>query len=216
MRLSEARAPVDASDLDGEVAKAAGTAVHRVLEQLRFEPDLRAELARHAERAPRAARAARLAARRVLTALERAQSLLGQVAQASFAAQLVQLRDHVIARELPVLLPADADGDGPVGFVAGAIDLLFRDPATGEIVIVDYKTDRVENGAALERPRGVTQGRLRTTAGRSRRRSIFPDCRASNCGSCTRAPSCASVDTRAKPTLAWLFSTRLAARGGAS
>ena len=48
-----------------------------------------------------------------------------------------------------MLLPAEPDGDGPVGFVAGAIDLLYRDPATNEFVVVDYKTDRVEGEAAL-------------------------------------------------------------------
>jgi ATP-dependent exoDNAse (exonuclease V) beta subunit len=36
-----------------------------------------------------------------------------------------------------------------VGFVAGAIDLVHRDPATGELVVVDYKTDRVETDAEI-------------------------------------------------------------------
>jgi len=54
-----------------------------------------------------------------------------------------------LARELPVLLPPP-DGDiGPVGFVAGAVDLLYRDPASGALVVADYKTDAVERPAEL-------------------------------------------------------------------
>ena len=71
------------------------------------------------------------------------------MAAGPFAARLAALREHVIARELPLLLPAEPGGEGPVGFVSGAIDLLYRDPATGEFVIADYKTDRVEADAAL-------------------------------------------------------------------
>ena len=59
------------------------------------------------------------------------------------------LRDAVIARELPVLLRPDPEGEGAVGFVAGSIDLLYRDPASGELVIADYKSDRVEGAAKL-------------------------------------------------------------------
>jgi hypothetical protein len=33
--------------------------------------------------------------------------------------------------------------------VAGAIDLVYRDPATGELVVVDYKTDRIETKAEI-------------------------------------------------------------------
>ena len=46
----------------------------------------------------------------------------------------------MVARELPVLLPPESD-DGALGFVAGSIDLVLRDPASGEWTVVDYKTD---------------------------------------------------------------------------
>ena len=135
-------------DLDAEVARAAGTAVHRVLEDLRLDVDLHEELARQQERLP--ALLEPLAPPRArVAALERACSLLGRLGQGPLAAQLARLRDVVIARELPVLLPAEPHGDGAVGFVSGAIDLLYRDPATDEFVVVDYKTDRVEGEAAL-------------------------------------------------------------------
>jgi len=140
--------PAPVRDHEVEIAKAAGTAVHRVLEDLRFEAPLDAELARQRERLPALleplvppdARSA---------ALDRARELLARLAEPPLAARLAALVDCVIARELPVLLPADSEGAGPVGFVAGAIDLLYRDPVTGEIVVADYKTDRVEGEAAL-------------------------------------------------------------------
>jgi ATP-dependent exoDNAse (exonuclease V) beta subunit len=126
----------------------AGTAVHRVLEDLRLGADLASELARQRDRlpglvdgeAPGPVRAA---------ALARAQALLAKLAAGPFAARLAALEPHVVARELPVLLPPEPDGEGPVGCVAGAIDLLYREPATGELVVVDYKTDAVEGEAAL-------------------------------------------------------------------
>ena len=63
-----------------------------------------------------------------------------------------------MARELPVwaapagdtpLEPVGFDVGDPVGFVAGAIDLLYRDPESGALVVADYKTDAVA-GVALE------------------------------------------------------------------
>ncbi len=42
-----------------------------------------------------------------------------------------------------MLAPA-RDGGEAIDFLAGAIDLLYRDPADDRWVIVDYKTDRVE------------------------------------------------------------------------
>ena len=36
-----------------------------------------------------------------------------------------------------------AGAEGPVGAWVGSIDLLYRCPDTGEVVVADYKTDRV-------------------------------------------------------------------------
>jgi ATP-dependent exoDNAse (exonuclease V) beta subunit len=129
--------------------------VHRVLEALRLNGDVRAELAQQAERLPEE--------------LARAREVLARFSEGPLLARLRALCDHVVARELPVLVPAEPQGDGPVGFVAGAIDLLYRDPATNEFVVVDYKTDRVAGGAAsgraaLCRPGGALPAR---GAGRS-------------------------------------------------
>jgi ATP-dependent exoDNAse (exonuclease V) beta subunit len=107
--------------------------VHRVLETLRLDSDLREQIDAQRDR----------------LAGSLADDALARFAQGPLLARLAALREHVIARELPVLLPPESEGDGPVGFIAGAIDLLYRDPATGELVVVDYKTDRVEGAAAL-------------------------------------------------------------------
>jgi ATP-dependent exoDNAse (exonuclease V) beta subunit len=61
---------------------------------------------------------------------------------------------QLVARELPTLAAAGGAADveeseSPVGFVAGAIDLLAADPATGEFIVVDYKTDAVRDESAM-------------------------------------------------------------------
>jgi ATP-dependent exoDNAse (exonuclease V) beta subunit len=77
--------------------------------------------------------------------------------------RLAELGPNVLARELPVLL--SGTDDGPVGFLAGSVDLVYRDPAGGGIVVVDFKTDRVEEGdriasrAAAYRPQLETYAR---------------------------------------------------------
>ncbi|KAB2958279.1 MAG: hypothetical protein F9K18_12360 [Thermoanaerobaculia bacterium] len=60
---------------------------------------------------------------------------------------------HELGREVPLVLGGDAGGDvGATGALVGVIDLLYRDPATGEVVVADYKTDEVRSeGEAAER-----------------------------------------------------------------
>ena len=53
-----------------------------------------------------------------------------------------------------LLAPDDAAG-APVGFVSGTIDLVYRDPETGELVIADYKTDEVAGGRELRERAGA-------------------------------------------------------------
>ncbi len=42
-----------------------------------------------------------------------------------------------------LLTPPD-DDVGPTGFYSGAIDLLYRCPESKALIIVDFKTDRIE------------------------------------------------------------------------
>ncbi|MCP4661759.1 MAG: hypothetical protein GY856_40675, partial [bacterium] len=59
--------------------------------------------------------------------------------------RFLEIREGIVARELPVLLPPAGEGD-PVGFLTGTIDLVYRDPATAELVVADFKTDVVGSG----------------------------------------------------------------------
>ena len=140
-----------------ETAAAAGTAVHRVLEKLTLGGDLRDELARAGEGLEAWIDEPTAGGQRE-AALASAREALARFADGPLLARLAALRGAVIARELPVLLPADPEGEGAVGFVAGSIDLLYRDPESNQLVVVDYKTDRVEGEVALreraERYRG--------------------------------------------------------------
>jgi ATP-dependent helicase/nuclease subunit A len=136
------------SESEREIAAAAGTVVHRVLEELRLGGNLREDLASAIARSSDRAQGL-LPERGRTETLAKVRETLERFASGPLLERLGALRDAVIARELSVLLPPEPEGDGPVGFVAGAIDLLYRDPATGEFVIVDYKTDRVEGEAAL-------------------------------------------------------------------
>jgi ATP-dependent helicase/nuclease subunit A len=148
-----AAAAAAAGAVDGrELAMASGAALHRALELW----DLDAAPAREMER-QRALLPAYLSAvaagEDAGRALPRCHRLLERFVSGGLAARLRELAGQVVARELPVLLAPDpdlTDGDGPVAFVAGAIDLLYRDPGDGALVIADYKTDEVA-GADLAR-----------------------------------------------------------------
>ena len=126
--------------------------------------DPREELARQRTRLP--AYLAPLARGEVLDlALPRAESLLEAFGESRLLERLRHLAGRIVARELSVLLPP-RDGSqapqAPVGVVTGAVDLVYRDPATGHLVIADYKTDEVEDPEELARraavyaPQGAT------------------------------------------------------------
>jgi ATP-dependent exoDNAse (exonuclease V) beta subunit len=121
--------------VERSVALAAGTAVHALLEAGTLaDADAALERAVAMTASPGESRAV----------LAHARAVWRRFAAGPLAPRLAALAPHVLARELPVwAAPAgEAPGD-PVGFVAGAIDLLYRDPATGELVVADYKTDAV-------------------------------------------------------------------------
>jgi ATP-dependent helicase/nuclease subunit A len=137
-------------DAGGErrIARVVGTAIHRLLEELDLGADPSAELARLARQVPAWLDASLEGADRV-RAGQRADRLLERLAEGPLLAHLHALRDRVIARELPTLSPPERGDAEPVGFVAGAIDLLYRDPASGAFVVADFKTDHVPDAEVL-------------------------------------------------------------------
>ena len=143
-----------AGAVDGrELAMASGAALHRALELWDLDADPGREMERQRALLP-AYLAAVAAGEDAVRALPRCHRLLERFVSGGLAARLRQLAGRVVARELPVLLAPDPDlpdGDGPVAFVAGAIDLLYRDPGDGALVIADYKTDEVADADLARR-----------------------------------------------------------------
>lgn len=129
------------------VALAVGSAIHRALETLDLNSEIDIELDAKRSLLPIYLRPF-LSGQQGSEALDRARSLWDRFAQGPLLDRLLGLRDQIIARELPVLLPPLEDR-GPVGFLAGTIDLLYRDPDSGRLVVADYKTDCVEGDEAL-------------------------------------------------------------------
>jgi ATP-dependent helicase/nuclease subunit A len=142
-----ADATADREDLR-EAAMAAGGAVHRALESWDLAAEPREELARQRALLP-SYLAALLGDAQPDRAERRAAALLDRFAAGPLLPRLRAIGDEVIARELPVLLPPGPGESSPVGYVAGAIDLLYRDVATGALVIADFKTDDVHEEGSL-------------------------------------------------------------------
>ena len=132
-----------------EAAMAAGGAVHRALEEWDLLDDPRRELVRQRTLLP-AYLAALVEGADRDKALPLAEALLETFAAGPLVARLRALAGHILARELPVLLPPGDGEHAPVGAVTGAIDLLYRDPEDGRIVIADYKTDEVATAEEIQ------------------------------------------------------------------
>jgi len=144
--LRERLAAAEGRDGDRRVRMAVGSALHALLERLDLERlaagEVKAELA-HRRKGLEADLARRLSEQELPSALKHAEELLDRLAEGPLLERLSELADGVLARELPVLLPPESDSV-PLGYVAGAVDLLYEDLATGRPVVVDFKTDAVE------------------------------------------------------------------------
>ncbi len=140
-------------------AQLLGSAVHRALERLELGDGSAAPAAQLRATFSSALGALADGAAPELFEAARAagEVLVDRICSGAFPARLQALGSGLIARELPVLLPgsavefrafgaapgaeAAAAARGPLAYTAGAIDLLYRDPESGELVVADYKTD---------------------------------------------------------------------------
>jgi len=160
-------ARASAPDPERRLAMAAGTVVHALLEDLELEAS------------PEAWQGAAKIERAVTTVLgpaeregagARAAALWQGFCTGPLAERLCGLAPAVVARELPVLLDPDAFpgevAQRPLGYVSGAIDLVYRDPADGAFVVVDYKTDALSADEDLQHhsERYLAQGAVYTRA----------------------------------------------------
>lgn len=132
------------------IAAAVGMFVHAVLERLDFDAPLEAQLAAWSARA-RDELQARVGREDLERAAARAAELLATLRGGEMAQRLVDLAGGVVAREIPVLLPGSEAGSGPLDYLVGAVDLLYRETNSGELVVVDFKTDAVAGGDDIER-----------------------------------------------------------------
>jgi ATP-dependent helicase/nuclease subunit A len=131
-----AGALADASSRDD--AAAVGTAAHRILARLDFADPARS-LARLLDPLLDASLPPRLAPRRDAIRGDLEGMLRGFLASDVFA---VLARSRILGREVPCLVPAQVGGARVP--IDGAIDLIL-DRADG-IVVLDYKTDRLDSG----------------------------------------------------------------------
>lgn len=157
-----ARSRSPARGPDRDIALAIGTAVHAALEGLDLDGSASAVRAQ-AETTLTERLAGELGPAGRAPAEREARRLLAGFLEGPLFAQLRRLAPHVVARELPVLLAPDAsDGpEAPIGCWSGVVDLVYRDPATGELAIADYKTDRVAADEVCARALGYqAQGRV--------------------------------------------------------
>jgi ATP-dependent exoDNAse (exonuclease V) beta subunit len=142
------------------IALAVGSAVHAWLEYAEF-----GGAARDRDTALAALRrslASRLAGDEERDARARAEAIVARLERGPLAERLAALRGRVVARELAFLAPPH-DESGPVESVAGAIDLVYRDPKDDRLVVADWKTDRVD-GKALEERGEVYAAQVRSYA----------------------------------------------------
>jgi ATP-dependent exoDNAse (exonuclease V) beta subunit len=145
-KLARADEPFDFGDDGGEraQARAAGVALHRALE---LAPLAAADDPAWREAARRALRDSLPAAgANELAALD---AHLDRLLGSNLWRELARLEGAVLARELPLVAAADpAATAGPLDAYVGTLDLLYRDPESGETVIADFKSDQMDDDGA--------------------------------------------------------------------
>jgi len=144
--------------LSREAAMAVGGAFHRLLETWDLAAPAGEEEARQRQRIPAYLESLLPDGTDLEPAARRVGELLDRFRAGGLLDRFLSLGPAVIARELPVLLPPHEVGDdgeaaagAAVGAIVGAIDLLYRDPDTGQLVVADYKTDQVTSADDVAR-----------------------------------------------------------------
>ncbi len=155
MEFEGGAVPPEFSRAAGDMAGRVGTAVHAFLERFEWAATDHQSEARCQWESTRARLTAVTPPAELPATLERAQEILDRLRAGPLWERLRELAPHVLGREVRVLARPESFGTGPVGYRAGAIDLLYRDPFDGRIVVADFKTDRVRGTHEL---REKTQG----------------------------------------------------------
>ena len=159
------RAEAEVADSMGEgvsdrgLAMALGTAVHEMLEVLDLDRELAPQIAEHRARIASELRSDRDGEE----AGRRADELLTRIAGGECLRRLEAVAPNVLSRELPVLLWSPEEG-APGAVVSGIVDLVYRDPDDGRLVVADYKTDRIQGDEALDERTSIYEPQVRIYA----------------------------------------------------
>ena len=131
-----------------DLAMAIGTAVHRLLETVDLVADLRVQVGESRDQIL-AEVVGRLDEDQVPDAEGVIDDLLAGLTSGPCLERLSTLAPAVIARELPVFGWEECEG-APGTVVSGIVDLVYRDPDDGRLVVADYKTDTLDDETAIE------------------------------------------------------------------
>jgi ATP-dependent helicase/nuclease subunit A len=141
----ELQPPLSAGSAEG--ARLAGTAVHRLIELIDLSGDLRAQLAEAGARLAEIVGEQTTSARVRTEALERSEAIIARLLEGGcLIDRLSAVSDQIVGREIPLLVTRP-DGTTCVG----ALDLLYMDSDTADMVVVDFKTDRICRTDELQR-----------------------------------------------------------------
>ncbi len=141
-----------------------GSAVHKALESWDFKAPVSEELSRQSSFARRVVQMNTTDPDVRAVAIEKTVSLLEEFAKGRLFEKMTDISQHILARELQVLAPPrileqyferrerdrGASELFPLGYVIGTVDLVYEDPANGETVVADYKTDNVYDPDEIE------------------------------------------------------------------
>jgi ATP-dependent exoDNAse (exonuclease V) beta subunit len=161
-RLDEEEPTTTTSGPERDAATAVGSLVHRVLEKVDLVAGLSQRLPAALEEAS-AELDLTLDESTAASAREWLSSLTRTLAGGSCIAKLSGLASRIIGREIAIIAPPDPDR-GPVGALTGFVDLVYRDPDDGRVVVADYKTDHVDGEEAIAERTGIYEPQVRTYA----------------------------------------------------
>lgn len=134
-------------DQDRGAARAVGTVVHRMLEKVDLEGDIEGQLDGMSEEA-RAELDGLLDEGAAAEAGSRLAEILDRLADGRCQHVLSSVASTILGREIAIVAPPQEDR-GPTGAITGFVDLVYRDPDDGRVVVADYKTDAVEGEDAV-------------------------------------------------------------------
>jgi len=144
------------------LAMAIGTAVHQLLETIDLDADLRSQVGEGRDRILTEV-VSGLDEQQVAEAEGTIDDLLAKLTAGPCLDRLSTLAPAVIARELPVFGWEECEG-APGTVISGIVDLVYRDPEDGQIVIGDYKTDAVATDDQIDERVRVYEPQVRTYA----------------------------------------------------